>query len=79
MEELNDSEKVRAEEYELKDNTVWAESKSTWKQSHPDETIKQYKQLYIKGIIDKLPWEETTYQQNSEQTASSIWQKLRKE
>jgi hypothetical protein len=79
LEELNDSEKVRAEEYELKDNTVWAESKSTWKQSHPDETIKQYKQLYIKGIIDKLPWEETTYQQNSEQTASSIWQKLRKE
>lgn len=58
------------------------QGKSAWKQDHPDETLKHYKNLYVKGHIDSLPWEnytsknESTYQQNSEQNPNSLFSKI---
>ena len=70
------TEEERKEAYELADNTPsWTEAKSAWKQDHPNETLKEHKKKYIRGQIDTLPWEE--YVQNSEQTKSSLWQKLK--
>jgi hypothetical protein len=34
------------------------EAKQTWKQTNPNENLKTYKELYIKGKIDNLPWLE---------------------
>jgi hypothetical protein len=61
---------------ELDDNAEWKEAKHQWKEDHPDQTIKEFKEAYIQGDIDKLPWEG--YIQNSEQNASSIWNRLNK-
>jgi hypothetical protein len=52
------------------------EAKQSWKEEHPDETIKFYKTLYIKGQIDQLPWEDEKYVQNSEQTEKSLFKKI---
>ena len=52
-------------------------SKTNWKNTHPKETIKFYKTLYIQGKIDKLPWEDN-YQQNAEQDETSLFQKIQK-
>ena len=53
-------------------------NKTTWKQQHPKETIKFYKTLYIKGLIDELPWERTQYVQNAEQDENSLFNRLNK-
>lgn len=50
-------------------------AKIQWKQDHPDLTIKEYKEAYINGEIDRLPWEN--YIQNGEQNPNSIWNKIR--
>ncbi len=50
-------------------------AKIQWKQDHPDSTIKEYKEAYINGEIDRLPWE--SYVQNGEQNPNSIWNKIR--
>ncbi len=50
-------------------------AKIQWKQDHPDLTIKEFKEEYINGEIDRLPWE--AYVQNSEQNPNSIWNKIR--
>lgn len=50
-------------------------AKIQWKQDHPDLTIKEYKEAYINGEIDRLPWEN--YVQNGEQNPNSIWNKIR--
>lgn len=54
-----DDEKDRKEEYEYKElNDVhWRDAKHKWKFNNPNETLKSYKQAYIQGKIDKLPWE----------------------
>lgn len=60
------------------------QGKTAWKQDHPNETIKHYKQLYIKGLIDSLPWENYqstdnySYKQNSEQTENSLFNKIQR-
>jgi hypothetical protein len=50
-------------------------AKAAWKADNPNLTIKTQKELYIQGKIDELPWEG--YVQNSEQTTSSIWNKIK--
>jgi hypothetical protein len=49
--------------------------KQQWKTEHPNENLKIYKKLYIKGKIDNLPWLEG-YEQNSEQDENSLWNKI---
>ena len=53
-------------------------NKTSWKQQHPKETIKFHKNLYIKGLIDELPWERNEYIQNAEQNDNSLFNRLSK-
>ena len=39
-------------------NKSYQSAKQKWKTDNPDKTIKQQKDRYIHGTIDKLPWEE---------------------
>jgi hypothetical protein len=61
---------------EIENNNENKLAKIQWKQDHPDLTIKEFKEAYINGEIEKLPWEG--YIQNSEQSEDSIWQRIRK-
>lgn len=58
--ELSDELKqARFEELEAQENDVgWSEAKRTWKEDHPDLTLKEFKERYVNGEIDHLPWEE---------------------
>ena len=61
-------------------------ARTEWKAANPDQTLKHFKNLYAKGIIDSLPWEELQeadkynegYTQNSEQDDSTLFNKLKK-
>jgi peptidoglycan hydrolase-like protein with peptidoglycan-binding domain len=46
----------RQREIEWNDETKLSE-KQAWKADHPEETLKEYKDAYIKGRIDTLPWD----------------------
>ena len=56
-EQYTDFEKGRLAEYEELEKK-FPDVKAVWKRDHPEETIKKYKEWFIKGIIDKLPWED---------------------
>ena len=77
------SEELRTREYEAKEqNEDFLVSKAEWKQRHPNQTLKHYKHLYIKGVIDTLPWEtdedeDVSYTQNGEQNENTLFKKLR--
>lgn len=87
---LNSPEELSREaEYNLKEqDLVFQESKTAWKDAHPDQTLKHYKNLYVKGLIDSLPWDQTVqkdnynisegYQQNAEQSEKTLFNKLSK-
>ena len=50
---------VRTQELEDQENdSSWSIAKRSWKEDHPDETLKEYKEKYISGEIDELPWED---------------------
>ena len=71
--------KAREVEYDKKDNDqTYVDAKTSWKEDNPEETLKHYKNLYIHGKIDKLPWEKDEYQQNAEQSKDSLFNKLKK-
>jgi len=78
-------ELARKEQYEqLEASDAMKDAKYRWKLDHPEETLKGYKTLYIKGVIDKLPWEdyrkneEEGYKQNAEQDEKSIWKDIKR-
>jgi len=55
------SEKFRLTEEqidELDKDVTWQNAKKLWKEDHPDATIKEYKRLYLLGVINKFPWED---------------------
>ena len=56
-EQYNDFEKGRLAEYEEIEKK-FPDQKAIWKRDHPEDTIKKHKEWFIKGIIDKLPWED---------------------
>ena len=76
--------KQRADEIEYLDSLDnWRDAKQMWKEANPHENLKTYKKAYIKGFIDKLPWEEYLpeertegYVQNEEQNDDSIWKRI---
>ena len=50
---------AREQELEQQENDInWSDAKRAWKEKHPNETLKEYKELYINGEIDRLPWGE---------------------
>ena len=88
--ELKSPEELKREaEYDLKEQDAeFQVSKTAWKEAHPDQTLKHYKNLYVKGLIDSLPWERPAqednyntsegYQQNAEQSERTLFNKLSK-
>ena len=83
-------QEIAREKYLLEqdEDQTWKDAKQRWKDDHPNETIKNYKNLYIKGVISKLPWEaylqpntntdnaNQRYIQNEEQSRDSIWNRI---
>jgi hypothetical protein len=52
------SQQQRADEVEYLDSLEsWRSAKTLWKEDNPHENLKTFKKAYIKGFIDKLPWE----------------------
>lgn len=43
----------------------WRKAKTKWKADNPREQIKTYKQWYLEGKIDELPWEKYLVDNNS--------------
>ena len=79
-EKFSPAEQSRRIKYieDTEDDEVHKAAKALWKESHPDDTIKRQKELYIHGRTQKLPWESETYQQNAEQNENSIWNRIDK-
>jgi len=87
---LKSSEELKREqEYDLKEQDAnFQVNKTTWKEANPDQTLKHYKNLYVKGVIDSLPWEQSAksdnyiaeegYRQNAEQNETTLFNRLRK-
>lgn len=59
-EELSEELKAaRTKELEdQEDDHTWTDAKRAWKDAHPFETIKEHKEKYINGEVDRLPWED---------------------
>tara|TARA_B100001287_G_scaffold273715_1_gene277684 strand:+ start:9155 stop:11323 length:2169 start_codon:yes stop_codon:yes gene_type:complete len=87
--EKSSDELLREQELaEQDEDPGWREAKQSWKKDHPNDKIKNYKNMYVKGIISKLPWETYVksntenkqssegYIQNEEQNNSSIWNRI---
>ena len=54
-----ESGRLSAEELDALDSNIeWKTAKHQWKQDNPTETIKEFKDYYLNGKIDKLPWED---------------------
>ena len=51
-----EKENLRRIAYEAKEED-WQKAKTAWKESNPNDTIHRHKEMYIKGMIDTLPWE----------------------
>ena len=92
-EESNSVDPLRKIEWEDKEKDKnFNAAKTAWKAEHPNETIKLYKTLFLKGKINSLPWESNDYQpkqepkniqegyiQNSEQNETTLFNRLKNE
>ena len=89
---LESSERLKALE-EKENDAEHVAARTHWKAENPSQTLKHYKNLYAKGVIDSLPWEEQKfidkyveaqnvgedgYTQNSEQDENTLFNKLKK-
>ena len=85
LEELKETRTKELEEQE--DDITWTEAKRLWKDDHPNHTLKSFKEKYLNGEIDELPWakyksdllevnEPEGYIQNAEQNEKSIWKRI---
>jgi len=84
-------EERRLDLEEKEKNNDYTKAKRQWKIEHPDQNLKYWKDQYIEGKVDMLPWEQvnyaykengeqksgTAYEQNSEQSENTIWQRLK--
>ena len=58
-ESSEESKKLTEEELDaLDDDLDWKHAKQQWKIDNPDDNIKAYKDWYLSGKIDELPWEK---------------------
>jgi|TARA_X000000950_G_scaffold104554_1_gene131807 hypothetical protein len=59
QESSEDSQRLTEEEFDALDhNDEWKSAKAQWKADNPNDTLKQYKDYYLDGKIDDLPWEK---------------------
>jgi hypothetical protein len=78
VEDTEEESKRRKVYDELMEVDSIKDAKQSWKQLHPKEDLKTYKNLYIKGKIDTLPWlrDSEGYVQNQEQGDTSLWKDI---
>jgi len=58
QESSEELERLSEEEFDaLDENLDWKTAKTQWKSDNPNETLKEYKELYLTGVINELPWE----------------------
>ena len=58
IESLDELAQERAKEIEYLDSlSHWNTAKERWKEANPHDNLKTHKKAYIRGFIDKLPWE----------------------
>jgi len=58
-ESSEESKKLTKEELEaLDEDADWKHAKQQWKVDNPDDSIKSYKDWYLSGKINSLPWEK---------------------
>lgn len=77
-----DMEVRQRELEELEEVLEWKDAKHQWKIDNPNNTIKEFKEAYVRGDINNLPWEsyvKPAYRQNEEQQSSSIWSRIRRD
>ena len=69
---LDPEEQGRLEAYDEKDKR-WQNEKAEWKRKNPEDTIKRHKELYIKGFIEKLPWEDISLEKPEDLESWNKW------
>ena len=89
---VESSERLKALE-EKENDAEHVAARTHWKAENPSQTLKHYKNLYEKGVIESLPWEEqefidkyvesknnqeNEYTQNGEQDDDTLFNKLKK-
>ena len=58
-ESLEELKEKRTEELKVQEtDEEWVSAKHAWKEDNPTLTLKTFKQMYVDGKIDKLPWED---------------------
>ena len=58
VEPTEETERLTKEQLdELDNNEEWNEAKKQWKDEHPTLSLKFFKDLYLTGKINELPWE----------------------
>ena len=89
-EEEPEEHKERREKIEKKEkeDDAYKEAKRQYKDDHPNQNLKFWKDQYIQGKVENVPWDITYiardesgkqftgYIQNSEQDENSLWQKI---
>jgi hypothetical protein len=57
VESSEELKEIRVKELdEQEEDKTWSDAKQSWKDDNPNQTLKFFKQLYIDGKIDELPW-----------------------
>jgi hypothetical protein len=57
--EFSEEFRLTKEQLDALDNLEeWNQAKTEWKEDNPNLSLKFFKQLYLEGKINKLPWEE---------------------
>ena len=73
--EQKEAEDLRRISYEAKEED-WQKSKTAWKEANPSDTIHRHKELYIKGVIDTLPWENFEIKEEQPPMPLDQWNKM---
>jgi hypothetical protein len=69
---LDAEEQKRLTTYDEKESS-WQSEKAEWKRRNPEDTIKRHKELYVKGFIDKLPWEDINLEKPEDLESWNKW------
>jgi hypothetical protein len=72
---LDDNARERLRIYEEKDKKLF-DQKKRWKNDHPGDTIKKHKEYFVKGIIDRLPWEDYVPKQEEPPMPLDQWNQM---
>ena len=73
--EEQEAEDLRRVAYDAKEEE-WQKVKTVWKEANPHDTIHRHKDLYIKGMIDELPWEKITIADEEPPMPLDQWNKM---